>query len=755
MLPLCGVGKKLQNKDLLICENFMKHIFKIAAVGLFVFAVQASGQRAAQVATPVPVATAVAISRAEDARDFVALKPFMSSKNLAVKKRAALAAGRIGNAAAIPALVEMLEANLKTPSVLATVVFAVGEIESIAGADVIMLVLKSESGFGQRNRALLARAVEAAGKIAAANPNEAVSKELGLAIVRVIDDERAERAVSPSTEVVRAGVTAILRTRPEGGSEAVAAFLGHSDQALVADALNTLARLRYKGANEKVRELLKAADPVVRANAARLLGAADVKGSAELLVNAATKDKDSRVRVSAIRSLGALKVAATAEPLIKYGQTLMSAYAKAVKPDYIPAEHSEFVELATAIGQIIPNTYNEAAVELFRQFGKVDKGLTPEVYIARLRVAPGRGDDGKPDLSHWRQYRTLALLIGEWSTLEVSREEAVKMKAEAPDILRPLAQAFAEADPMNDAYTILAAPDVLQAYARFKKDDLGQLLRTALQNKSVQIRSTAADLIADLPPTKENADAVKAAFGRSLIDDKTENDATLSLLSAAVKLDKPGSFDALRLAFNSSDHLVRKRAYELIKANKLEGDFEDAGERAEPLRLRNPRGGSRLGVILNTDTEYRRAALRRNGTVRAVFTTQKGNFTIELLPDDAPLTVDNFIKLANARYFDGLEVHRVVPNFVMQDGDPRGDGSGGPGYSIRCEMNMVPFERGTVGMALSGKDTGGSQWFVTHAPQPHLDGGYTVFGKVNEIGMKVVDNIVRGDKILTVRIVGR
>jgi cyclophilin family peptidyl-prolyl cis-trans isomerase len=122
------------------------------------------------------------------------------------------------------------------------------------------------------------------------------------------------------------------------------------------------------------------------------------------------------------------------------------------------------------------------------------------------------------------------------------------------------------------------------------------------------------------------------------------------------------------------------------------------------------------------------------------------------MPEDAPLTVDNFIKLARADYFNGVEVHRVVPNFVMQDGDPHGDGNGGPGWSIRCEINMLPYERGVVGVALSGKDTGGSQWFVTHSPQPHLDGGYTVFGKVNETGMKVVDSIVRGDKIISVRV---
>jgi cyclophilin family peptidyl-prolyl cis-trans isomerase len=171
------------------------------------------------------------------------------------------------------------------------------------------------------------------------------------------------------------------------------------------------------------------------------------------------------------------------------------------------------------------------------------------------------------------------------------------------------------------------------------------------------------------------------------------------------------------------------------------------------LRAYDPETVTKQGQILLSNVDYKAAAERKNGSVKAVFTTEKGTFTIDLLPEDAPLTVDNFVKLANAKYFNGLEVHRVVPNFVMQDGDPRGDGNGGPGWSIRCEMNMVPFDRGADGMALSGKDNGGSQWVVTHAAQPHLDGGYTVFGRVNETDMKVVDNIVRGDKILTVRII--
>ncbi len=697
----------------------------------------------------VPTATHIAILKAEDSRDFNGLKPFIFSKNLNIQERAILAAGRIGEGSSVDALAGILENG--DPSLRALAAFALGETEMDHASPFILRALAD----AKISPEIRARAVEAAGKILAANRAGIQSKGLPAAILNVLSSENG-KVTAASKTLVLLGLTAALRARPEGADAVIAPYLSDSDAEIVATALNTLARLRAKNVNEKSRELLsKSVDPIVRANAARLLGAAEDKESAELLVNAATTDADSRVRVSAIRSLGALKIATTASPLIKHGDKLMQNYAKAAKPNYIPVEHSEFIEIAIAIGQIIPNTYNEDVVKLFREFGKIDNGFTSEVYVARLRVAPGRGEDPTPNLISWKQYRTLALIGGEWATLEVTREDAVKMKAEAPSILRILAQAYAEADPVKEAGTILAAPDVLRSYARFKTDDLASLLRTALQNKNIQIRATAADLIADLPSTKENADAVKAAFGRSLIDDKTENDATLSLLSAAVKLDKPGSFDALRLAINSPDHLVRKRALDLIRANKLEDDFEDAEERVEPLQLRNPRGGSRLGVVLNNDVDYRRAALRKNGTVRAVFTTQKGTFTIELLPEDAPLTVDNFVKLARSKYFDGLEVHRVVPNFVMQDGDPRGDGNGGPGWSIRCELNMVPFERGAVGMALSGKDTGGSQWFVTHAPQPHLDGGYTVFGRVNETDMKVVDNIVRGDKILTVRIIGR
>jgi cyclophilin family peptidyl-prolyl cis-trans isomerase/HEAT repeat protein len=134
----------------------------------------------------------------------------------------------------------------------------------------------------------------------------------------------------------------------------------------------------------------------------------------------------------------------------------------------------------------------------------------------------------------------------------------------------------------------------------------------------------------------------------------------------------------------------------------------------------------------------------------AVIRTRRGDITLELFGSDAPITVDNFLTLARSGYYRGTRFHRVVPNFVVQDGDPRDDGNGGPGYAIRDEMNPRRYERGALGMALSGPDTGGSQYFITHSPQPHLDGHYTVFGRVVR-GFGALDAIVQGDPILEVR----
>jgi peptidyl-prolyl cis-trans isomerase B (cyclophilin B) len=144
---------------------------------------------------------------------------------------------------------------------------------------------------------------------------------------------------------------------------------------------------------------------------------------------------------------------------------------------------------------------------------------------------------------------------------------------------------------------------------------------------------------------------------------------------------------------------------------------------------------------------------------RAVFETAKGRMDVELFADEAPNTVANFEKLANSGFYDGTKFHRVIANFMIQGGDPNSKtgkgrvGTGGPGYTIKCETakNVHKHVAGTLSMAHAGKDTGGSQFFICHSPQPHLDGVHTVFGQVSK-GLDVVNKIAQNDEVKSIRV---
>jgi peptidyl-prolyl cis-trans isomerase B (cyclophilin B) len=144
----------------------------------------------------------------------------------------------------------------------------------------------------------------------------------------------------------------------------------------------------------------------------------------------------------------------------------------------------------------------------------------------------------------------------------------------------------------------------------------------------------------------------------------------------------------------------------------------------------------------------------------ATIETDKGTIVADLFDEEAPGTVANFEKLANSEFYDGTRFHRVISNFMIQGGDPlsrdpnnRRVGTGGPGYTIKCEThrNTHRHEAGTLSMAHAGKDTGGSQFFICHSPQRHLDGVHTVFGQVRE-GMDVVNSIRQNDVITSIRV---
>jgi cyclophilin family peptidyl-prolyl cis-trans isomerase len=419
------------------------------------------------------------------------------------------------------------------------------------------------------------------------------------------------------------------------------------------------------------------------------------------------------------------------------------------------------LEIAVALGRLLAGTGDTAAYSWLRQLRDGSGRMAPETEIAAVRISPrtyladmgtepaGKRKAQETILLNWRAAASLAQALAEIATLpdttaatpmaqaRAATQGKNEMAVEAQGSLRAMLNYRNSGIIINTLVAVhseYAIPDVLRAFAAFKPKDLGELLRKHLRESDIVVRGAAAELLGELPPDEVNSSALIEALPVAL-GDKELNDAALAILDALGKQKSTPANEAIKTALESSDYLIRLKAAALLKANGA-GDFS-----------------SRIGTVQtrNTKTDYERALARIGKNVIATVTTSKGVFSIQLLPDEAPLVVDNFVELAKQKYFNGITVHRVVPNFVMQDGDPRGDGNGGPGYQIRCEINEVPYERGAVGMALSGKDTGGSQWFATHSPQPHLDGGYTVFGSVIR-GMDVVDNIVRGDVIRSIQI---
>jgi cyclophilin family peptidyl-prolyl cis-trans isomerase/HEAT repeat protein len=729
---------------------------------VFAFAHTAFGQvrSRARRAASVPNALMIRIVRAEDERRWDnELSGLLAVVSPVVRKRAALAAGRIGDERAVPLLVSLFQKD-GDESVRAMAAFALGEVESGNASEALIAEL---GGKGQSPK-LRARTVEALGKIAAGLPKTAESrkKSANEAILAVLADEASRRS-DPNVEVILLGLTAALRGHPEGAGKVIAEFLTFSDSRIRADAGNALARLRAKEGNEQLQKLLtNDPDSIVRANAARVLGATEEKAAFDGLLDRALNDTDSRVRVSAIRALTALKVVRAAQNLLAHlGQPPANVVAS---PDRLPRRSRSgfntldgvntldgngggLLEIAVSLGRLLQGTENSEALSWLKTQRERFTNSAPEVEIALVRIYPQQylaelGVDSIAKhkaqeilLVNWRGGSSLAQGLGEIAALPDSVTNLSALAAQAQEILRAMLDYRNSVIKPNTPTVVhpeYAIPDVLRALAAFKPKDLRDALIKHLRERDVVIRATAAELLGELPPDRTNANALSEALIAALAD-RDLNDAALAILDALAKQKTEEANSAIRTALESKDHLIRRRAVSLLKANSSI-DFS-----------------ARIGTVQTTNNEadYQRAIARIGKTVRASVVTTKGAFIIELLPEDAPLNVDNFIQLAKRGYFNGITFHRVVPNFVVQGGDPRGDGNGGPGYQIRCEINEVPYERGAVGMALSGKDTGGSQWFVTHSPQSHLDGGYTVFGRV-VTGMEVVDSLVRGDLIRSV-----
>lgn len=266
---------------------------------------------------------------------------------------------------------------------------------------------------------------------------------------------------------------------------------------------------------------------------------------------------------------------------------------------------------------------------------------------------------------------------------------------------------------------------------------------------AMQLLLRAMGTIADTALVGVAAEALSKRLGARLVTEaekpRVQESANVALQALASSSDLEALLSTLELARtvrvpNASGILASLQLHSNVAVRRKAAEVSTA-----------------LGVPLSPETGPQaitnlidRAMLSRAGGTLTVLTS-RGQIVIKMSRDDAPVTVARLSQLAREGFYNGLTFHRVVPGFVVQGGDPRGDGYGGPGWTQRCENNLIPYERGTVGMALAGRDTGGSQFFFTQSWQPHLTGQYTAFGHVTE-GMDVVDSLMPGDRIVSVTV---
>lgn len=307
---------------------------------------------------------------------------------------------------------------------------------------------------------------------------------------------------------------------------------------------------------------------------------------------------------------------------------------------------------------------------------------------------------------------------------------------------------------------------VLEARLAEDKSDRVAIARAFVRDSNARVRNAAVQAV---PATASDVDARALAEPLSTDSDIGVRAAALSVIARRARAsDIDGALVALTRAANDRDEDARLGAYRVIagawtrdsgnvtaqQRARLESLPRSASVNArravaQVTALRAWNAGSSVPVARPV-ADYLRMVNEWYGPTarqpRAIIHTERGDITIELYGADAPLVVEAFVQLAKSGFYRGSRFHRVVPNFVVQDGAAREDGSGGPGFSLRESWTRKRHDRGALGLATSGPDTGGSQFYLCHSAQPHLDGGYTVFGRVID-GFDAMDAIVQGDRM--------
>jgi cyclophilin family peptidyl-prolyl cis-trans isomerase/HEAT repeat protein len=629
----------------------------------------------------------------EDRRDVGQgeLDRYLHDADAGVRRRAALAAGRIGDAALAPSLIELM--NDAEPEVRQMAAFALGLVGDAVAVDRLLAALSDPEGL------VRGRAAEALGRIGGTGVAAAVAR---LAVESIPPGQRplTVRGDDPGSLAdpwlpLRLSLFALARLKDPA---AAAAALLDGGRPRFDWWAATYVAMRVESPN--LRPVLVAAagatDPRSRALAARGLGALKDAAALDTLATL-LRDADEDVVVQSLRAVAALadpRGTALVVPLVSAKNEVVAWEALRALAT-LPPERTLRATVAALLGDERP-WMRAAALPVLAHLDREDfalvlSGLDPDpVWWVRAALAGALGASGDEV--------SVNVLLG------------------------------ALQDP--DARVL---PAVLDALRAARGPDAADTLRRHLAHDDFAVRAAAAQGLAALKAAGLTS-ALVAAYERG--KDDADPDARLAALEALAAQNDAAAWKALAAAAEADPaRVVRARAAALLRGSG----------RPAPAPGPHP--------IERPPFDYREAMAPYDpGRAAGVFTprarvrTSRGVIEIHLNVVEAPLASEAFLDLARQGFYDGLTFHRVVPDFVVQGGDPRGDGSGGPGFTLRDEVGQRPYGRGAVGLALAGKDTGGSQLFITLSPQPHLDGAYTMLGWVAE-GMDVAEALRPGDTI--------
>lgn len=467
--------------------------------------------------------------------------------------------------------------------------------------------------------------------------------------------------------------------------------------------------------------LYKSGDPIVRMNFATLLGRLkDEKYCLDPLQRMANYDRDWRVRVNAIRAITNYD--------LKNNEDAVDIFKRAF--------HDENMHIALTALSAFANTNlkeedgNKIVQEIFEWLRKIVEN---------------------PDKAYRWQYQgqasiTYAKLVKK-NAVDILRKNLNAQRQLLPNIVEALAQtgSVEVADDLlkfsdhKDPLTAAAALEGLQYLCKQQVNEKELIensynkIISGLESREIAVVSTAATILRDsIFLRKESVAQLLKALNRLRIPQDT--DAILEIIKTLGSLKDEKVLISLRRMLQVPERTIAKVAAVALKSITGKDHSKDVQLHMQPMYV---------------DYDYKYLdSIRKHPVVK--IETIRGDIRIELNVDAAPFTVLSFVRLVEKGFFRGTVFHRIVPNFVIQGGDPEGTGWGGPGYSIRSEFSPLTFETGSVGMASSGKDTEGSQFFITQSPQPHLDGRYTIFGKVIS-RMDIVNTLQSDDRVLDVK----